>query len=325
MSVEYKDYYAALGVPKGARADEIKRAFRKLARQHHPDVAKDKKTAEERFKEINEAYEVLGDPDKRRKYDHLGANWNQAGFRPPPDWTSQQRRGRRFSTGDAQESEFQFGGTGFSDFFEQFFGRGGFSPGRFEGFPDAGSAEPAGRGYDAEADILVTLDEVMRGSVRPISVHHRTADGNLRTETYQVRIPAGVREGQRLRLSGRGEKGHGGGPAGDLYLRVKLAQHPDFDVRNGVLCTDLELAPWEAVLGTTVSVPTLDGRVQVKVPPGTQSGQKLRLRAHGLPERNGTRGDLHVEVKVLLPDELKEQERRIWELLARESNFKPRE
>ena len=326
MGVEYKDYYATLGVPKSASAEDVRKAFRRLARQYHPDVARDKKTAEAKFKEINEAYEVLGDPEKRKKYDHLGANWNATGgFRPPPGWNRAGRRGRRFTNIDGQEFEFQFGGTGFSDFFEQFFGGGGFGPRGADAFSEAAGEEDVSRGHDSEADLLVTLEEILHGSVRAISVRHRSADGREHTETYQVRIPEGVREGQRLRLSGRGEKGQGGGPSGDLYLRVRYAQHPDFEVRDGVLRADLELAPWEAVLGTTVSVRTLEGRVQVKIPPGTQSGQKLRLRGHGLPEPEGGRGDLRVEIKIVLPEQVTDSERRLWEQLARESGFRPRD
>jgi len=303
MSLEYKDYYAALGVPKSASADDIRKAFRKLARQYHPDVAKDKKTAETRFKEINEAYEVLGDPEKRKRYDELGAAWNtKGGFQPPPGWRQARRGGRRFSTADGQEFEFHFGGTGFSDFFEQFFGRQGFQS---EGFGDFAGAEEgfASRGHDTEAELLVTLQEVVHGSVRSISVRHRTPSGEEQTETHQVRIPVGIKEGQKLRLTGRGGKGLGGGPAGDLYLRVRYAQHPDFEVRKGVLYTELELAPWEAVLGTTVSVPTLAGPLQVKIPPGTQPGHTLRLRGRGLPDAQGRHGDLHVEIVLRLPRE----------------------
>ena len=284
MPVQYKDYYEILGVPRSASDAEIKKSFRKLAREYHPDVAKDKKSAEEKFKEINEAYEVLSDPAKRKKYDELGANWKSgADFRPPPGWEGfsggQAFRGRGAG---GQEFEFHFGGTGFSDFFEQLFGSrmrgGGFGP--RGGFAE--EEEFAERGRDIEGDIMVTLEEAMRGSVRSVNVR-RPAGRSVKTETYQVRIPPGVTEGQKLRVAGRGEAGSGGGEAGDLYLRVRLAKHPDFEVEDHNLIYEAELAPWEAVLGAEISVPTLDGRVNIKIPAGTQSGQKLRVRGRGLP------------------------------------------
>ena len=326
MPVQYRDYYEILGVPRTAGDGEIKKAFRKLAREYHPDVAKDKKKAEERFKEINEAYEVLGDPAKRKKYDELGANWKSgADFRPPPGWEGfaggQAFRGRG---GGGQEFEFQFGGTGFSDFFEQLFGSrmrgGGGGFGRAADFTDDELAE---RGRDIEGDILVTLEEAMRGSVRTVNVRH-TVGRSVKTETHQVKIPPGVTEGQKLRVAGRGEVGSGGGAAGDLYLRVRLARHPDFEVEEHNLIYEAELAPWEAVLGAKLSVPALDGRVNIKIPPGTQNGQKLRLRGRGLPGRDGTRGDLIIVTRVAMPARITEGEKKLWEQLARESKFNPR-
>jgi curved DNA-binding protein len=324
MPVEFKDYYATLGVPRDASDEEIKKSFRKLARQYHPDVAKDKKTAEEKFKEINEAYEVLGDPQKRKKYDELGANWKEgAGFQPPPGRAGRSRDG-------AQTFEFHFGGTGFSDFFERFFGRGE----RF-GFPfteDGLDAEQFGQppgstpGSDIEGDILVTLDEVKNSSVRTISLQHSNPrTGKTETHTFKVRIPAGVQEGQIIRVPGKGEEGASGSPSGDLYLRVRLAAHPDFRVRGADLHYDLDLAPWEAVLGTTVSVPTLDGQVNVRIPPGTNNGQQLRVRARGLPKgQGGEHGDLYAVVNVQLPQQLSDEERALWEKLSRISRFNPR-
>jgi curved DNA-binding protein len=326
MPVQYKDYYEILGVSRGANDGDIKKSFRKLARQYHPDVARDKKKAEEKFKEINEAYEVLGDPAKRKKYDELGANWKSgADFRPPPGWEhfsgGQTYRGRGAG---AEEFEFQFGGTGFSDFFEQLFGSrmrggaGGF--GRAAGFEDGEFAE---RGRDIEGDIMVTLEEAMRGSVRSVNVR-RPAGRSVKTETYQVKIPPGVTEGQKLRLAGRGETGTGGGEAGDLYLRVKLARHPDFEVEGHNLIYEAELAPWEAVLGANLSVPALDGRVNIKIPPGTQNGQKLRVRGRGLPQHGGGHGDLIVVTRIEVPNRITEAERKLWEQLSRESRFNPR-
>jgi curved DNA-binding protein len=319
MAVKYKDYYESLGVARTASDADIKKAFRKLAREYHPDVAKDKKKAEEKFKEINEAYEVLGDPAKRKRYDQLGANWKSgAEFRPPPGWEGfGQRTYRRGGPGEA-DFEFQFGGTGFSDFFEQLFGArsSGASGRRHGGFAEDQFAE---RGQDVEGDIMVTLEEAMHGSVRSVGVRH-----NDRTTTHQVKIPAGVTEGQRLRIAGRGGLGSGGGAAGDLYLRVRLARHPDFEVENHNLICGAELAPWEAVLGTEISVPTLAGRVNIKIPPGTQNGQKLRLRGRGLPNRNGGNGDLIVVAQVEVPGKVTDAERKLWEQLARESKFNPR-
>jgi curved DNA-binding protein len=325
MPVQYKDYYEILGVPRGANDGDIKKAFRKLAREYHPDVARDKKKAEEKFKELNEAYEVLGDPEKRKKYDQLGANWKSgADFRPPPGWESfgggQAAHGRGQG---GEDFEFRFGGTGFSDFFEQLFGsmggrRGGF--GRFSNFEEPETAE---RGRDIEGDIMVTLDEVMRGSVRAVNVRH-TVGRSIKTETHQVKIPPGVTEGQRLRIAGRGEAGSGGGAAGDLYLRVRLARHPDFEVEDHNLVYEAELAPWEAVLGTNLSVPAPDGRVNIRIPPGTQTGQKLRVRGRGLPDRNGGHGDLMVVARIMVPVRVSDVEKKIWEQLSRESKFNPR-
>jgi curved DNA-binding protein len=317
MPVQYKDYYESLGVPRTASADEIKKSFRKLARQHHPDVAKDKKKSEEKFKEINEAYEVLSDADKRKKYDELGANWKSgAEFRPPPGYGGFGGN-QTFRGGRPNAQEFEFGGTGFSDFFEQLFGSrmrgagGGF--GRNAAIDEDDFAQ---RGRDVEGDIMVTLEEAARGSVRAVSVRQAS-----RTETHQVKIPAGVTEGQRLRIAGRGEHGSGGGTAGDLYLRVRLARHPDFDVEEHNLIYELELAPWEAALGTEISVPTLTGRVNIKIPAGTQSGQKLRVRGRGLPPS----GDLIVVTKIGVPAKMSDAEKKLWEQLKRESRFNPRD
>ena len=345
MAVQFKDYYEVLGVPRGANEDEIRKAFRKLARQYHPDVAKDKKNAEEKFKEINEAYEVLSDPEKRKKYDQLGPNWKQgADFRPPPGW--QNMRGQPFggTGGKSPDFETHFGGTGFSDFFEALFGGAG-RRGSARGFAPVDEEEFAERGRDVEGDIMVTLEEALRGSVRPINVQrgmqceHCGGSGMrnqhvcnvcggsgqvTKADTYQVRIPPGVTEGQRLRIAGRGGSGMGGGAAGDLFLRVRLAKHPDFEVEEHNLVHEVELAPWEAVLGAQVRVPTLEGPVSIKVPPGTQNGQRLRVRGRGLPQRGGTRGDLLVRVRIEVPKAVTDRERELWEQLARESPFNPR-
>jgi curved DNA-binding protein len=314
MAVQFRDYYETLGVSKSATDDEIKKAFRKLARKYHPDVNKDKATAEEKFKQINEAYEVLGDPEKRKKYDELGANWNQpgGGYQPPPGWDSQQGGGfRRYGTGDGGV-EFEFGGTGFSDFFEQFFGGGraqtGYGGAGFGQRPAA-----AERGHDVEADIMVPLEEALHGAKRTVSLRRSNSD---KVETYQVKIPRGVHEGQRIRLAGQGGAGARGGKSGDLFLRVRLARHPDFTVEGSDLIHEVKIEPWQAVLGAELKVPTLEGSVRLKLPPGTQPGQRFRLRGHGLPNASGTRGDLFVVPQIQIPKKLTEREREIWKQLA---------
>ena len=331
MPVEFKDYYATLGVSRDASDDEIKKAFRKLARQYHPDVAKNKKEAEAKFKEINEAHEVLSDPGKRRKYNELGANWNQ-----PGGGYSQPSAGqRRWSTQEGDQ-EFHFGGTGFSDFFEQFFGRrqpaSDFDhlfrrSGRPPGTQGSGGAGFAAKGAEIEGDILVTLPEAMHGSMRSITLQRvdpRT--GKQESETFTVRIPPGAQEGRRIRVPGKGGAGVGGGAPGDLFLRVRLAAHPDFEVRETDLYHELELAPWEAVLGRQVAVPTLSGTIKMRIPPGTVNGRQFRVRGHGLPKSpDGERGDIYVVVRIQVPVTITEEERALWEKLARLSRFNPRQ
>jgi len=312
--VDYKDYYKILGVTKGAGKDEIKSSFRKLARQYHPDVAGNDPKAEEKFKEINEAYEVLSDPDKRQKYDTLGANWKQGGgFRPPPGW-----QGGGFRGGQP-DFDFNFGGTGFSDFFEQFFGGGrGHSP--FGGGRGPGAARQA-RGADVQADILVTLEEVANGSIRSISVQNRNGAGDV--QTFKVKIPKGVSDGQKLRLAGKGEMGQGGSQAGDLFLRVRFAKHPDFTVEQGNLHFEASLAPWDLVLGSEIRVPLIGGGVQIRIPAGSQNSQKLRLKSKGLPIGSDRVGDLFVQLKVECPTTLNERETELWQQLRKESTFRP--
>jgi curved DNA-binding protein len=327
MAVEFKDYYRVLGVTPKATDEDIKKAFRTLARKYHPDVAKDKKSAEEKFKEINEANEVLSNPESRRKFDQLGADWKAgAESRPPPGRAGGRPPGRG---AQGQADEFQFEGTGFSDFFEQFFGgrasrsRGG-SP--FDGQGDgAGEAEVALRGQDIRGDILITLDEVLKGAMRDISVRRTNArTGREEMTTYHVRIPIGVRAGQSIRVPGKGGEGLGGGSAGDIYLCVRYAQHLDWQVRGSDLVCHLDLAPWEAVLGATVPVPTLEGNITLKVPAGTQQGHQLRVRGKGLPAGAGERGDLYVTVTIQVPATLGKEEERLWKHLAHESTFNPR-
>ena len=322
MPAKFVDYYQTLGVARTASADEIKKAFRKLARLHHPDVAKDKKAGEAKFKEINEAYEVLSDPAKRKKYDELGEHWNQQGG-PPPGYEYAQ-------PGPEGAQEFHFEGTGFSDFFEQFFGGGG---GGFGGFSAGGMRGGGGRraagprhGQDIEGAISVTLEEAMQGAVREIALQSvDPGTGEVRTERFKVRIPKGALEGQVIRVPGKGGAGSGGGEAGHLFLRVRLASHPEFRVQEADLYHDLPLAPWEAVLGTTVRVRGLDGELDVKIPPGINNGQKLRLRGRGLPRPKSTeRGDLYVVAEIEVPRQVDSAERALWEQLAKTSSFHPR-
>jgi curved DNA-binding protein len=309
MPVQFRDYYQTLGVSKNATQEEIKSAFRKLARKYHPDTAKDKKSAEERFKEINEAYEVLSDPEKRKKYDAYGANWQQGGFQPPPGGGGAYEG---FPGGFKEGGvEFHFRGTGFSDFFEQLFGGARRRGGR--GFMGYDFEEPPMHGQDVEADILVTLEEALHGSTRQISFR-RGASG--KAQTYTVRIPKGVREGQRVRLAGQGESGGGGGQAGDLYLRIKFEKHPYFNVSGSDLYYDLEIPVWQAVLGGDAEIPTLDGRAKLHVPPCAQNGQKFRLSGRGLPRKGGERGDLYAVVLPVLPRELSSHERELWKEIA---------
>ncbi|MEQ1851307.1 MAG: DnaJ C-terminal domain-containing protein [Chthoniobacteraceae bacterium] len=296
--MQFKDYYATLGVPKTASQDEIRKAFRKLARQHHPDVAKDKKAAEAKFKEINEANEVLSDPDKRKRYDELGTDWNRPGrHAPPPGW--EQRGG--------------FEGGGFSDFFEAFFGGGG---GAARGGAAArkrrgGFGSFQQRGSDVEFELAVTVEEVLHGGRKAFSMER---DG--RVETVTVNIPKGVRAGQKIRLAGQGGEGLGGGERGDLYLLIRIAPHVDYRVEGCDLIRAVPVRVWTAVLGGEVEVQTPDGAVKMKIPTGTQPGQKFRLKGRGLPSGPGTRGDFYAEAKVLLPTSLSADERALWERLS---------
>ncbi len=311
--MQFKDYYQSLGVAKTASQDEIKSAFRKLARTHHPDMVKPKEraAASERFKEINEAYEVLGDPEKRRQYDTLGADWERGGTQPPPGW--HQGAGRRHPAGagagrGAEDFEFNFGGTGFSDFFEAFFGSGGRQANPFA----SGRAAGTSRGVDVEADLMVPLEEALHGARRKITFQRAGA----KPQTYEITIPAGVREGQRIRLGGQGEAGMHGGPAGDLYLNVRLAPHPDFQVEGADLTYEAELPPWRLVLGGEVAVPTMEGTAKLKIPPGSQPGQRFRLKGRGMPKTGGARGDLYVALSVEIPKTLTPKQAELWQALS---------
>jgi curved DNA-binding protein len=304
MAVQFRDYYETLGVSRSSTPEEIKSAFRKLARKYHPDIAKDKKAAEEKFKEINEAYEVLSDPEKRKKYDEYGRGWQQAGGQPPPEW-------QEFRGSPGEGMEFHFGGTGFSDFFEHLFGNR--QQGGFSAFGNQGFSQMPQRGQDIQADILVTLEEALKGSTRQISFRKGKSK---KQETFTVKIPQGVREGQLIRLAGQGGKGTGGGQAGDLFLRVRLQQHPDFRVEGGDVYHDLELPVYQAVLGCEAHIPTLEGMAKLRIPPGTQNGKQFRLGGRGLPLKGGDRGDLYVVIDVQLPAHISEEELALWKQIA---------
>ena len=327
--MEFKDYYATLGVTKAASDKEIKQAFRKLARKHHPDVNPGDKAAESRFKEINEAYEVLGDPAKRKKYDELGANWRmyeqaeaQGGPNPFAGWNVNTggAPGGGFHTRTVSPEEFEqmFGGDAgspFSDFFTTFFGGGG-------GFESAGGAR-GGRGTrarqrkgrDIEHELELTLEDAYHGATRRLSLKH---DGHART--VDVRIPAGVGEGSRVRVSGEGEHGAGGASAGDLYLRVRLAPHPLFERKGRDLYVKVSVPVTTAVLGGEADVQTLAGKpARLRIPPLTQNGQVFRLKGYGMPAvgKPDDKGDLYARVEVQLPAQLSPEEREHYAALQR--------
>ncbi|HEX5314098.1 MAG TPA: DnaJ C-terminal domain-containing protein [Gammaproteobacteria bacterium] len=308
--MEYKDYYKVMGVERKASPDEIKRAYRKLARRYHPDVSKEA-GAEAKFKEVAEAYEVLKDPDKRRAYDELGAEWKSGqDFRPPPQW-----EGGNFAF---HTQGFPGADAGdFSDFFESLFGgaqrRAGRTPLR-------------ARGRDEHARVDITLEDAFHGATRAISMRVPEADAAgrvaLRERTLNLRIPKAVKPGQQIRLAGQGGPGIGGGEAGDLYLEVQFRPHPRYRVEGRDLVLMLPVAPWEAALGASVRVPTPAGPVELKLPPGSNAGRRLRLKGRGLPGK--TPGDLYVTIEIALPPADTEERREFYRRMARELPFEPR-
>lgn len=330
MAVKFRDYYEVLGVSRTAAQDEIQRAYRKLARKFHPDVNK-AADAEDKFKEINEAYEVLKDPEKRKRYDQLGADWKSGQeFRPPPGWDVHFDFG-----GGAGETQFQWGGAGgFSDFFEMLFGAQGGRGGRrsrdtFSGAGGGGRGPIWSQaGADQEARVRISLEDAFHGATRSITLQQQTINpqGQLAVEekNYEVKIPRGIATGQKIRLSGQGGPGTGGGARGDLYLKVDIEPHPIYRLEGRDLSVEIPIAPWEAVLGAEVEVPTPDGPVSMKVPPGTSSGQKLRLRGRGMPNPKGAAGDLFVSIQVAVPKNPSKRELELFEELKRISAFAPR-
>ena len=320
--MEYKDYYAILGVKKDASQDDIQKAYRKLARKYHPDVNKAPE-AEVKFKEVGEAYEVLKDPDKRQKYDQYGSAWKRAQQTgaPPPGW-----EGVHFDFGNmgGGGGGFDFGGGEFSSFFDMLFGAGrrggGAAGGGFPGFGGQGGGF-RGSGSDSEAVISISLEEAVRGGKREIAL----SDPNTgQRKTLSVKIPQGVRAGQRIRLAGQGQPGMGGGPAGDLYLKIEVEADPRFRVEGADLHTSVPVSPWEAVLGGDAEVQTLDGTVRVKIPAGSSSGRKIRLRGRGLSQPGGEKGDLLAEIRIVVPETLSDRERELFEELAAASSFRAR-
>ena len=314
MPVEYKDYYKTLGVPKNATTEDVKKAYRKLARKYHPDVNKNT-GAEKSFKEINEANEVLSDPEKRKRYDTIGPEWEQyargAGGRPSGSGGFQY-----VYTGQPGESPFG-DASGFSDFFRTLFGQaanGGFGSADdlFTGTRTRGRARPR-QGEDVEGEVEITLPEAYRGTENVIQIS-RENGGPPRRLT--VKIPPGVRDGQRIRLAGQGSPGENGGPPGDAYLRVRVKPHPFFTRDGDDLRVDLPVALHEAMLGGEVTVPTLKGRVSLRIPPETQNGRVIRLAGQGMPRTGGGHGDLFVTVKVVLPTKLNDKERECMREMA---------
>jgi len=328
--MEFKDYYSVLGVNKTATDKELKQAYRKLARKFHPDVNPGDKTAESRFKEINEAYEVLGDSEKRKKYDELGANWRmyeqagaQPGGGPPPGfegvWSTP---GSSYRTVSPEEMEELFGDENpFSDFFKTFFGgagAGGAGAGAGGRRSSRARSTRSRPGTDVEQPIELTLEEAFHGATRRLSIKHRG-----HTRTIDVRIPPGVKDNARVRVSGEGEPGVGGGAAGDLYLRIHLQPHPQFERKGNDLYTRIAAPVTTAVLGGEAEVPTLTGRpLRLKIPPMTQNGQVLRLKGQGMPQtgKPNERGDLYVTVEVQLPKTLTPEQREHYEALAQLEN-----
>ncbi|MGZ5044684.1 MAG: DnaJ C-terminal domain-containing protein [Methylobacter sp.] len=311
--MEYKDYYKIMGLSRNATQDEVKRAYRKLARKYHPDVSKEK-DAEAKFKELGEAYEVLQDPEKRAAYDRLGANW-KAGedFRPPPHWDE----GFEFKGGG-----FTGGGAGvFSDFFEQLFGRGGFRPSEqsARGFQT--------RGQDAHAKIYIDLEDSIRGTTRNITLSAPEMDARghvqVKQRSLNIKIPKGIKPGQHIRLSGQGDPGSGGGKAGDLLLEIAFNPHRLYRISDADIYLDLPVTPWEAALGAKIKVPTPDGSVDLKRPPNSHQGSKLRLKGRGLPAK--TPGDFFVVLQIALPPANTDRAKAVYQKMQQELNFNPRQ
>jgi curved DNA-binding protein len=315
--MQYQDYYKIMGLERKATTDDVKKSYRKLARKYHPDVSKEK-NAEEKFKELGEAYEVLKDPEKRAAYDQLGSNW-KAGqdFRPPPGWQQQGGGGGGGAGGFADAS----------DFFESLFGGGG----GFGGFGGGGRRQSRQREYSAPGEdfrgkVQVNLEDAYSGATREISLPMQEVDQQGRAQvvnrTLKVKIPAGVKSGQQIRLSGQGAAGVGGGKKGDLYLEIEIPKHHLYDVMGSDVYLTLPVAPWEAALGAKIAVPTLAGNVDLKIPAGSQAGQKMRLKGRGMP--GSTPGDQYVILKIVIPPATTDKAKELYEKMAQEMPFNPR-
>lgn len=309
--MKYKDYYKILGVERGASQDDIKKAYRRLARKYHPDVSKEK-DAEDKFKEVGEAYEVLKDDDKRLAYDQLGSHRPGQDFRPPPDWERQFGQGHAFG---------EFAGADFGDFFAELFG-GAHHGGR------RGTRASAVAGRNYEVAVAITLEEANQGIERnlQLEVPETSPQGYAVRipKTIKVRIPQGAVDGQKLRVPGKGGQGAHGGPAGDLYLNIVIEPHPLFKPSGHDIYLEVPLSPWEAALGASIEVPTLTGRVRLKIQPGTRAGQKMRLSGKGLPKPGGGHGDFYAVLQIVAPPTLGDEERKLFQELANVSSFNPR-
>jgi curved DNA-binding protein len=337
---EPRDFYEVLGVPRTANQKEIQRAYRKLARTYHPDVNKDP-AAEERFKEVSEAYDVLSDPELRRRYDTFGRDFRQVpeGMDAETWQRARSGAGRRQASGQRAGAGRPGQREGESVFFSSDFGDGDFSFGSGDiniedllggmfstrSRAGAGGGPGFGRGFgptpgaDQEAELTLSVEEAFAGGRRTVTLSTRGAP-----RTFEVNIPAGVADGQRIRLAGQGGQGSGGAAAGDLYLVVRLAPHPRYRVEGRDITVELRLAPWEAALGASVAVEGPGGEAKLRVPPGTSSGRRLRLKGRGLPNPRGKPGDLYAEAKIVVPPRLEPKERELFEQLASVSSFDPR-
>ncbi|WP_213990200.1 curved DNA-binding protein [Sodalis sp. dw_96] len=311
--MDFKDYYAALGVEPDADIKTIKTAYRRLARKYHPDVSTEP-NAESRFKDVAEAYEVLKDTARRAEYDDLRKYGQGGRFEAPPGWQPSGRGGNAEGAGDFQQRDF-------SDFFESVFG------GQGQTFTSQ-RGRAARRGQDVEIEVAIFLEETLEEHQRTISfqlpgqVEHGRL-GQPVAKTLKVKIPAGVGDGDRIRIKGQGPAGSGGGPSGDVYLIIRIAPHPLFDIDGNNLLVTLPLAPWEAALGAKVTVPTLTGKITLTVPPNSQTGQQLRIKGKGLVNKQGT-GDLYALIKVVMPQQADEQARKLWAEIAAHCAFNPR-
>lgn len=354
MSVKFRDYYEVLGVTRKASEDEIRQAFRKLARQYHPDMNPGDITAEDKFKQLNEANEVLSDPEKRKKYDQLGANWkNGADFTPPPGWQQTQTRYptdfKDVHPNNPPRSEEGFGFGGFSDFFEAIFGGSNrqTTPNqqRSQSNQSRQNRKPQSN-HDYEIEITIPLEEAHKGGRQKIAVSQKArtcpacrgekklgsnlcpackgAGQVLTQKTVEVNLPVGARDGAIIKAAGQGHRINGSNQRGDLYIKIKLKPHAVFAVSGDDLNAEIPIAPWEAVFGASLEVPTIDGKAEIKIQTGAQGGQRMRLRGYGLSKRGGGRGDYYIKLKIVVPQNPTEKEKTLYKELAEISQFKPR-